>query len=174
MCLLNATNGKNWIRQFNNKKYITCYKIVQVGKRNNGKYFLVSEIMCHIYRAGNNFSDRKKQQLSKSCNDNKYFENGKPYWYVNNGIHVFTTLQSAKDEFGNIYDYDDMCEVIVAVRCRPEDLVAYSSIDKEAVFMKVQLEAREFDRAIEKVKKKNISENAYVEWSPFYQEQENK
>ena len=147
MCLKNATNGKNWLRKYKDKKYITCYKIFEVC--NNELYSSVRQLR---YGPGVKKSTRINNYLD-TFEDDYYYYNKRWYkrWTVNFGIHVYTTKEIAKLKF-NVYSKN---EIVVPVRCKPEDLIAYSEKDyKQAVFMKVLLEEREYKRALKRFSRK--------------------
>lgn len=129
MCLLMLKDQKRAIKRlFKNRKQITCYKAL-VNYDNK----LYSPAYHHYqWTFGENISSRSYTTLLKNEYDAKQ---------VGHGIHVYTSKKHA-----TVYDG----EILVPVSCNLSDVVAVGH-NKEAVFTKVYLLRREYDKAIKKL-----------------------
>jgi len=149
MCLRNATNGIDWASQFEGQKYITCYKVLEVDKNRKNKIRLFSPYQGTIYYPGVIVSSRKFDnsfyKLGECCGD--ILENDSDFWSIKRGIHVLTTIEEATG-----YMYEGK-EVILSVRCKVEDLIGYNKDLERAVFNKVYVEQRSYDRALKRAAK---------------------
>jgi len=127
MCLYINKKKKN-DDLFKGKKHKTFWKVLESNF--SSLYYL------HKYIAGINKSNRKNNSLT-------YYE--KYLGIVNEGIHVYTSIEMAK--FNRKY-----CKIIVPVICYVNDLVCIGY--DEAVFTKVRLERRTIDRINKQIAKR--------------------
>lgn len=130
MCLDNSVHE---VRKLLASKYklFTFYKVL--AKRDNGLYAPCRENL--EYKPGVVESDSRASK-PRMHND-----------VINHGIHVYTTLSSAKmarRALQNIYGYHN--HVIVKVTAHINDLIGVDKYN-EAVFKKVRLSKAEYARA---------------------------
>ena len=112
---------------------VTCWKVYRKSQRRSFvKGSLSSLVYVKVIKGpGIVWSNRFEKKLS-------YFE--KSSCSVDYGIHVYTNIEVAK----SIKEEDS--DVVVPVECDLNDLVAYG-IQNEAVFMKVKITRKEWNRA---------------------------
>jgi len=136
MCLeTTKAETKEFKEQNKNKEFIICYKVYK--KYNNKLYSPFFSIEEEIL-PGEIKSNRSRLSFDKRDED-EYNHNG--IWFIGRGIHVFTTLTEAKEWIG-------FNEIIFKVKCYMKDFVAYNKNFKEAVFKKVYLSKKEYNKVI--------------------------
>lgn len=127
MCLFYDKSFSTRIRNriVKNGKKITCYKVLRViGNTLESPYF------GEEYKPGWNVSDRC--EIAQGAKEQEYHE-------VYKGIHVFTSKKVAKEDVLN-------GRIVVPVTCYAKDFVGAGCC--EAVFMKVFLSRKDYDKAL--------------------------
>ena len=145
MCLETTKEVTEKFRKKNkNKKFIWAYKVYQV--RNNRLYSVIYGI--NLISPGEIRSNRSRLSFDKRDQDNWYVdedcnEDRIILWEISRGIHVF-------EKIVNTRNFSDFCSnrVIVRVKCLMKDFVAYDVVSKEAVFKKVYLDEKEYNKAL--------------------------
>ena len=88
-------------------------------------------------------SNRRHQEVGMDGSDNRPTSYSQRLGEVGRGIHVFRTRKRAKGWAARFPS-----GVVVPVKCRRGDLVAVGCSDAEAVFMKVHLAQKDYDKAM--------------------------
>jgi len=150
MCLSadkdNPLEGKFSIK-FDSKGYAKCWKSYDNGKKSDwspkrkpGLYPTVCNCAEPV-SYGEIVSNREDNCAGRDCRDNFMIDTD--LIEINRGIHVFTRKKTAETHSGPHPN-----DRVVAVRCHESDLVAVDAAYPNAVFMKVLLSKKEYDKAM--------------------------
>jgi len=147
MCLYankkNPKKGKHRIR-FDKDGFATCWKSynyynVEYSYRKNGLYSIIYDYGHKNILPGDIISNREEIIAGQDPRD----DTNRNEIEINRGIHVFTRKKTV-EEHSKGYNQDR----IVKVRCHKSDLVAVDKEIPNAVFMKVLLSKKEYDKAM--------------------------
>lgn len=131
MCLVKKDN-KLFVAKLKKKKEVNCYKIYYPDRA-------LKTLECQ-HRG--NFIVEKPGWVVSNRETKKF--NRMERTIVNKGIHVFLNKKGAEEHLGT--------GVIIPVRCYYKDLVAVGILGnstESAVFMKVRITKKAFDKAVE-------------------------
>lgn len=124
MCaLVDAELTKKYVNKKKNTTYVKVYKRLTVD---NNK--LLAPFMYTEYKPGINKSNSRAKLQTKNSAE------------INRGIHVYPNKEDASRRVRG-------WEVIVEMKAKISDLICLGSCD-EAVFRKVELSQKEYDRAL--------------------------
>jgi hypothetical protein len=119
------------------KEEFTCWKMYRLSAEKN----LVTPYFTHSpVEPGNIISNRSGRRVSRTNGDD--YDSWGNLWEVNRGIHVFLYKQDA-EKFARL---DWPTARVVPVTCFKKDFVA-AGIDGDAVFMKVNLSVKAWEKA---------------------------
>ena len=121
--------------RFDKDGYARFWKVYQ---KDDGKLFSPCYPNEDGVQPGWIVSDRKSKEISIDNGDGMNYNRNN----IEHGIHVFTRHVEARQ-----YADEDV-DVIVPIRCHKSQLVAVSSTEPEAVFMKVFLKKEDYKKAI--------------------------
>lgn len=151
MCMFHSKNMSRVLRnKLAEKGYLYFYKAYHL--RGNNLYSMVKQTRKPVNH-GWIISTRKEQKVGADLDSNTSWTRI-PQYNVYRGIHVVTSEKACRDDWDN--GLKKPITVIVKVKCLLSDFVgAGAGRDRDAVFMKVHLSKREYDRVtkIPKTKK---------------------
>lgn len=134
-------NGTESTDLFGKAKKKTVYKVV---RRNDNDSRIISVVKSGFeWKVGQNRSDRQNKEINIQDCDYLFKSTLDSKGYIEKGIHIFTTLARAEQYLKEV---DSPSEFILPVLVYPQDLVSYNPHDREAVFMKVTVEKRTWER----------------------------
>lgn len=136
MCLYyNKRSTQRFKRKHQGKSSITCYKVVCLSNYYNSRVHSIN--FSYEWKVGINKSNRETIELTEvelDCNE------------VDNGIHVYTNLDSANKAATYIYGW--YCPIIMPVQCQLKHLVGCSTqsnkFSNEAVFTQVRVLKKDY------------------------------
>lgn len=136
MCLTSI--GKH-VRKFlvdnAGKEYVTCYKVVRC--KDAVKKILIGPVRAYPY----SYKPGINQAYDSYNSPVKKFGSRYNTRSIDFGIHVYTSRKKAQR-------YTSGAHFVVPVKCKLKDLLGINLLDKHAVFTKVELSQRNYNRAM--------------------------